>query len=53
MHAAGLHNRYQDVEVLQLDPAADAITQLHPCPLIAELISPDQTIALFMHHRIH
>jgi hypothetical protein len=24
-HAAGLHNRHEDVQVLQLHPAADAI----------------------------
>ena len=28
-HAAGLHHRHQDVQVLQLHPASDAIAQLH------------------------
>jgi hypothetical protein len=28
-HASGLHDGHQDVEVLQLQPAPDAITQLH------------------------
>ena len=29
-HAAGLHDGHQDVQVLQLHPASDAIAQLHP-----------------------
>ena len=29
-HAAGLHDRHQDVEVVQLYPASDAVAQLHP-----------------------
>ena len=28
-HAAGLHDAHQDVEVVQLHPASDAIAQLH------------------------
>ena len=28
-HAAGLHHRHEDVQVLQLHPASDAIAQLH------------------------
>ena len=28
-HAAGLHDGHEDVQVLQLHPAADAIAQLH------------------------
>jgi hypothetical protein len=28
-HAAGLHDRHQDVEVVQLYPASDAVAQLH------------------------
>src|SRR5215510_14685505 len=28
-HTAGLHHRHEHVQVLQLDPPADAIAQLH------------------------
>jgi hypothetical protein len=39
--------------VLQLDPASDAIAQLHSVTPIAELIWPYQKIALCRHSRIH
>jgi hypothetical protein len=38
MHAAGLHDSHQDVEVLQLDPASDAIAQLHLGARLRDLI---------------
>jgi hypothetical protein len=28
-HAAGLHHGHEDVQILQLHPASDAIAQLH------------------------
>src|SRR5262245_12997971 len=32
-HAAGLHDGHEDVQVLQLQPASDAIVQLHTSPM--------------------
>jgi hypothetical protein len=38
LHTAGLHNGHQDVEVLQLHPASDAIAQLHLGTRLQKLI---------------
>ena len=37
-HAAGLHDGHEDVQVLQLHPASDAIAQLHRFHPISEYI---------------
>jgi len=37
-HTAGLHNGHQDVDVLQLHPASDAIAQLHLGTRLQKLI---------------
>src|SRR5215510_14779549 len=47
-HAAGLHDGHEDVEVLQLHTASDAVAQLHVCT-ISLVICNDQIIALYVY----
>ena len=47
-----LHHCHQDVKVLQLHPASNAIAQLHLGISIATLLWPYQEIALLMHSYI-
>src|SRR5215467_681958 len=48
-HAAGLHDGHENVQLVQLKAASDAVTPLH-ARYIPVLLSPDQIIALCDHH---
>jgi tripartite-type tricarboxylate transporter receptor subunit TctC len=51
-HAAGLHDRHQHMQIVQLHSTSDAIAQLHWRNSIAVQIWKYQKIALYAHSRI-